>query len=419
MSSFVISSASPETVACHECDCINRLPQLESSGTVRCRRCGAALFRNIPDSVERSLILSIAALILFILSVSFPLLIFRLQGQEQHATLITGVETLYQQGFWELALLVFVCSIAVPLLRILVALYLFTPLYFGYTPRGFTRLLPLFITLTPWAMTEVFLLGVIVAYVKLIDLATIVIGISSWTFIGMILISSWAATCIDSRRLWQFADAVPVPDLVPTSPRSRISCHSCSLILPQDEPENAHGKCPRCNSALHYRKPDSINRTWALLVASLICYIPANLLPIMTVISFGEGEPDTIISGVKALIAAEMYPIAALVFIASIFVPMLKIGILAYLLVSVQMRSQWRLRERTMLYRITEAIGRWSMLDIFMISILAGLVKLGAIATIAPNLGAVFFAAVVILTMIAATAFDPRLIWDVADERDR
>jgi len=418
MSSFVASHVSSESIACHECDCINRLPPLESAGTVRCRRCDAALFRNIPDSVERSLVLSVAALILFILSLSFPLLIFKLQGQEQHASLITGVVTLYQQGFWELAFLVLMCSMVVPLLRILAGLYLFAPLYFGRVPHGFARLLPLFIMLTPWAMTEVFLLGVIVAYVKLIDLATIVIGLSSWTFIAMIVVTSWATTCIDSRRLWRVAGEIETPE-PPEQAHARISCHSCSLILPQAEAAGGHAACPRCHSSMHHRKPESVARTWAFLLAALICYIPANLLPIMTVISFGEGEPDTIISGVKALIAAEMYPVAALVFIASIFVPVLKIGILSYLLVSVQTRSRWRPRERTMLYRMTEAVGRWSMLDIFMISILAGLVKLGAIATIAPNLGAVFFAAVVILTMVAAFTFDPRLIWDMSDERAR
>jgi paraquat-inducible protein A len=132
----------------------------------------------------------------------------------------------------------------------------------------------------------------------------------------------------------------------------------------------------------------------------------------MTVISFGEGEPDTIISGVKALIAVGMYPVALLVFFASIFVPVLKMILLAYLLISVQVGSKWRPRDRTIMYRITEAVGRWSMVDIFMISILAALVKLGSIATIEPGAGAGFFAAVVILTMFGAMAFDPRLIWD-------
>jgi paraquat-inducible protein A len=168
---------------------------------------------------------------------------------------------------------------------------------------------------------------------------------------------------------------------------------------------------------LHKRKPGSIERTWALLIAAAICYLPANLLPIMTVISFGKGSPDTIISGVKALIEADMYPIALVVFVASILVPVLKILVLSFLLVSVSARSDWRTRERSMLYRITELIGRWSMIDIFMISILAGLVKLQALATIEPGPAAIFFAAVVVLTMLAAMTFDPRLIWDAARAR--
>ena len=138
----------------------------------------------------------------------------------------------------------------------------------------------------------------------------------------------------------------------------------------------------------------------------------------MTVISFGEGEPDTIVSGVKALLAVGMYPVAILVFFASIFVPVLKLTLLTFLLVSVQIKSLWRPRDRTVMYRITEAVGRWSMVDIFMISILAALVKLGSIATIEPGAGAGFFAAVVIMTMFASMAFDPRLIWDAMENED-
>ncbi len=154
------------------------------------------------------------------------------------------------------------------------------------------------------------------------------------------------------------------------------------------------------------------------MIAATILYIPANVLPIMTVISFGEGEPDTILSGVKHLIESEMYPVALLVSFASIVVPIVKIAALVLLLISVQRGSGWRPRDRTVLYRMTEAIGRWSMVDIFMISILAALVKLDAIATIEPGAGAVFFAAVVIITILAALAFDPRLIWDRMEERN-
>jgi paraquat-inducible protein A len=205
----------------------------------------------------------------------------------------------------------------------------------------------------------------------------------------------------------------------PTAARSGLmSCHACHLLSPVLPPlSEGEAICPRCEAPLHLRKPDSISRTWALLIAAYILYVPANLLPVMTVISFGKGEADTILSGVKELIHAGMVPIALLVFFASITVPVLKLLALTYLLLSVQYKSQWRPRERTKLYRMTEIVGRWSMIDIFMISILIALVKLDAVATIEPGPGAISFAAVVILTMFAAMSFDPRLIWDNIEEK--
>lgn len=177
-------------------------------------------------------------------------------------------------------------------------------------------------------------------------------------------------------------------------------------------------RCTRCRAKLHRRKPNSITRTWALVLAAFILYIPANVLPIMTVVSLGVGEPDTILSGVMTLIAVGMWPLALLVFFASIVVPMLKLFILMYLLLSVQRKSRWRPRDRTVLYRLTEAVGRWSMLDIFVISILVALVKFGSVATIETGPGATAFAAVVVITMVAAMSFDPRLIWDALEPQN-
>lgn len=196
---------------------------------------------------------------------------------------------------------------------------------------------------------------------------------------------------------------------------SCLACHQLSRLPARLG--NSDAICPRCEAHIHSRKPNSISRTWALLIAAYILYIPANLLPVMTVISFGKGTPDTILSGVKELIHAGMWPIALLVFFASITVPVLKLLALTYLLLSVQYKSQWRPRDRTFLYRITEVVGRWSMIDIFMISILIALVKLQAVATIEPGMGAISFASVVILTMFAAIGFDPRLIWDRMEEQ--
>jgi paraquat-inducible protein A len=202
-----------------------------------------------------------------------------------------------------------------------------------------------------------------------------------------------------------------------------LICHGCRLaVRAVPVPPGAKARCPRCGAALHGRKPHSLARTWALMLTAYILYIPANLLPVMTVVMSGRGEPDTILSGVKALIEGGMWPLAMVVFFASITVPVLKLLVLTWLLISVQRKSRWRPRERTVLYRLTEGIGRWSMIDVFVISILVALVKLGALATIEAGAGALAFSGVVVFTMFAAMSFDPRLIWDAletANEKQR
>ncbi len=193
------------------------------------------------------------------------------------------------------------------------------------------------------------------------------------------------------------------------------NCRHCQLLLrlePQHTRRAAH--CPRCGAAVHLRIPHSVQRTWALLITAALCYLPANTLPILTVVHFGRGAPDTIMSGVIHLIDADQWPIALLVFAASVVVPLLKIATLAFLLISVSAKSRWRPRDRVHLYHIVDVLGRWSMIDIFMISILVALVQLGSVATVLPGLGAAFFGAVVVATMLAALTFDPRLIWDAA-----
>jgi len=196
-----------------------------------------------------------------------------------------------------------------------------------------------------------------------------------------------------------------------------VRCHDCGQLARHRRlPPGSEASCPRCEAPLHLRKPNSIARTWCFLIAALIMYLPANLLPVMAVTYFGASEPDTIMSGVKVFFSSGDYAIAILVLIASVTVPMIKLLGLAYLLLSVHYRWAWRPKDRTRLYRVIEIIGRWSMLDIFMISILVALVRLDAIATIQAGAGATAFAAVVILTMFAASSFDPRLIWDSLED---
>ncbi|MEE9102504.1 MULTISPECIES: paraquat-inducible protein A [Pseudomonas] len=187
-------------------------------------------------------------------------------------------------------------------------------------------------------------------------------------------------------------------------------CHQLNRRVEDDETT-----CSRCGSVVHERKPNSLARTWALLITAAVLYIPANLLPIMTVNFLGNGMPATIMEGVIELINADMVPIAAVVFVASILVPTFKLVGITLLLYSVQRHQPMSARQRIMMYRFIEWIGRWSMLDIFVIAILVALVNFGNLATIEADLGAAAFASVVVLTMLAAVTFDPRLIWDNTD----
>lgn len=194
-----------------------------------------------------------------------------------------------------------------------------------------------------------------------------------------------------------------------------INCHSCGLL---HKATPVHGYCHRCGASLHLRKPDSLSRTWAYLLAAYILYIPANVLPIMTTTSLGSVQSNTILSGVNYLLVSGSWLVALIIFIASIFVPVLKLMILSYLTISVQVRSSWHPRERVRLYRLAEIMGRWSMVDIYVVTLMVALVKIQGLADIDADIGAVAFGAVVVLTMLAAMSFDPRLIWDNAEKNN-
>jgi paraquat-inducible protein A len=195
--------------------------------------------------------------------------------------------------------------------------------------------------------------------------------------------------------------------------RSLSNCPVCHTIVRVPSEESGQvAFCPRCDSEVYLRKPDSIQKTWAFLLASIIFYVPANLLPMMHVITFAGTQSDTIMSGVLYFIETDAYLIAFVIFTASIFVPILKILILIYLLISVQKRSSLHEKRRKRLYMLTEVIGRWSMVDVYVVATMVALVHFGGLTEITPGMGANFFLLVVIMTMLSAMSFDPKLIWD-------
>ncbi len=195
------------------------------------------------------------------------------------------------------------------------------------------------------------------------------------------------------------------------------SCEGCGL-LSRPGPQQEQGRCPRCAHQLTFRKADSIQRTWAFVIAAAICYIPANVLPVLTTTTATGSESDTILQGVVLLWSPTGWPLSLIVLFASIMIPSAKIIALAYLLITVQRGSVSNNEQRVRLYRTIEFIGRWSMVDVFVDTFTAALIQLQPLMSVEPGPGLFFFAAVVVLTMLAAESFDPRLIWDAASSQE-
>jgi len=196
-----------------------------------------------------------------------------------------------------------------------------------------------------------------------------------------------------------------------------VSCATCGLLSRPASPDEA-GFCPRCGYKLSRRRHNTIQYTWALIIAAAICYIPANVLPVMTRVTLVYTKEDTIIDGIVALYADGSWPLALIVLIASIIIPMAKLVALAYLLTIVRFRAPGKNLDRARLYRLIDFVGRWSMLDVFVVTLAVALVQLQPFLLAKPGPGVLFFAAVVVLTMLAAKTFDPRLIWDSDIEKE-
>jgi paraquat-inducible protein A len=317
-----------------------------------------------------------------------------------------------------MATMVLLTTIVVPTLQMICMLYVLIPLKMNRLPRKAKKVIRFILHLKPWGMVEVFMIGILVAYVKLAKMATIIPGVAAFAFMALVFVLTASMMVVDEHLIWG-----RIPYMAGgrdaqrnTADAPLIGCHSCHLLCRVSSLDGRETICPRCGAPLHHRKPNSIARTWALVLAAVIFYIPANVLPITVVTSFGQKEADTIISGVIYFLTSGDWPIALVIFTASICVPMMKLVSLSYLLISVQFKSKWRPEDRTRLYRIVEVVGRWSMIDVFVVTILVALVNLGALATIDAGPAAVYFCAVVIITMFAAMSFDPRLIWDNCEE---
>jgi len=416
MSSASSSPKSPSSRrrlrACRECDLVVSLPALRPGEQAQCPRCSHTLVKRHSRPVQRCLALASAALLTLLAAVSFPFVSFSFSGISNRIDLPQTATSLI--GFEQplVALAVLLTIMVLPALYLLGLIGLQLALLRGSglaTARVLARTLA---QLGPWMMADVFIIGALVSLIKVAGTADIALGIGFWSFCvfaGLLLLTTQS---VDSDWLWFSLAGEPLAPAgvirgASAAPQGLCGCATCGLLNTLDE----HW-CRRCDDRLHARHPHSLQRTCALLLAAALLYIPANVYPIMSTLSFGKTLDATIIGGVAELWLHGSWPISIVIFVASIVVPVAKLLVLCWLCIVTRHSATLDGNLRTRLYRITEFVGRWSMVDVFVVALLAALIRAEALMTINPGPAALSFCAVVILTMLAALSFDPRLIWD-------
>lgn len=403
---------------CDGCGETVRVPALAPRVEACCPRCDTLLFRGHSSSLDAPLALVLAGLALYAVTMASPFLSLNLLGRVRVSGVESGAGAFVQQGYPLLSVLVVLTLVLVPFLRLLLLLVVLLGLRMRDAPRWLFRPFGWHEWLGGWAMVEVFLFGALVSYTRLRDLAQVELGPAAYGLAALAFTLVAVNAVLQPAVVWDAlerrgATAAPLAgDGEATGERRRLACERCRRLTAAP-PGSA---CPRCAAPLHARKPNSLARTWALVVAAFILYVPANAYPVMVIVSFGRGGAHTILGGVKEFVQTGFWPLALIVFLASVAVPMLKLLGLVVMLVGVHRRSPTGLRARTRLYRFVEAIGRWSMIDVFVVSVLIAVVRFGNLASINAQVGATCFAAVVVLTILAAQSFDPRLMWDAAGQ---
>lgn len=415
---------SQQLIACEECGLIVHIPDISPSHSAQCPRCQHLLTKIIARPYQGVIAVSIASLIALILSISFPFMSFSVQGMTQQITLLHAAAMLAEYHNALLGGLLLATVLILPALYI--SLILFMHIWAARLPhlplskrraRIARVLCKVLFQVKPWLMVDVFLIGVLVSLIKIAALATVSMGISFWAFFAYAILVVKCITIVDKSWLWgHFIPARAIHNVHAGQSHlnhNHIGCHVCHQINPINSCKSHH--CIRCRTPLKpYNPSTSLQKAWALLIASVILYLPANLYPMMYTVSLGHSQGSTILEGVILLWKLGSYPVAVVIFFASIFIPMAKMLALGWLYYNAK-KSQYLAPDvsfsRLKIFRITELIGRWSMIDIFVVAILVALVQLQNLMSIYPGPAALSFAGVVLLTMLSAMSFDPRILW--------
>ncbi len=392
------------------------MPPLHPGQRASCPRCDHTLSHRHFRPAERSLAFAISALIALLAALCFPFISFESRGVSNAIQLADTSASLVALHEPFVGILVLLTVIVLPAVYLLAVIWLHLGLLQRRPlPRSY-RIARALSHLGPWMMADVFVIGALVSLIKIAGMASVDLGVSFWSFCVYALLLLLTTRSIDTDWMWFSLAGEPLaPEGCrrgePAAEQGLTGCPTCGLVSRLSH--FGRGRCERCGEPLRFRGSHSLQKTWALLIAATLCYIPANLYPIMTTTSLGDETPSTIIGGVLIFLGHGDWPIALIIFTASVVVPIGKVFALSWLCITVKRSGEPRFKhKRQKLYRITELIGRWSMIDVFVVAILVSLVHAGSLLSITPGPAALAFSAVVVITMLAANSFDPRLIWD-------
>jgi len=372
------------TLTCHQCGARHQRVVLQPGEWARCARCEAVLEQYSMFTPSAWLAVVIGAMMMFIIANAYPVATLYLQGSGQPATFMDAIRVTWDSGYPLVAIMTFAAGFLFPILHLAVLLWVLGPMALGKFPLYFESAIRLIDNLKPWCMVPVFLMGVLVSVVKLAGMASLKPGIGLFA-IAVTTVLMTSLLRLSSRRLRFMASDLGLPAR-----------------------EEAFLKAP---------SPRHFPVTWALLLSACFLYFPANLLPVMNIATIAGNSSHTIMGGVVELWQLGSWDIALIVFIASVAVPLFKLIALGTLVYLAQKGAPTQLKARTHLYHVVEFIGQWSMLDVFVVILLSALGRFGSLLDIEPGMGAAAFGGVVVMTMLAALGFDPRLAWRRAGHR--
>ena len=400
-----------------------------------CPRCKYKVLNPKKDTLNRTLALSLTGLFLFIPAHFMLLLQLEALGFIDQGTVIDSMTAVYTQRYFFVSLMVLITAILIPFIKLLL---LFIVSY-SLEKRLFFRKLPAlfrwYCHIEEWGMTEVFLIGILITIIKMNHTADISFGVGFFSFVGLSLALVGSVFTLDKHHYWlmieslkraekniaakKISQSLYVRPMQLALNGGLVQCHTCHKVIRYEEPEPGHVlQCPRCDGIVHKRIPNSLSTTFALVLTAVFFSFPANLLPIMQVDFLGTPQKTTIMDGIIYFFQSGSLGIGLVILTASILVPVFKVVGLAILLYSIHFNRWSRLTQKSLMFRFVEFVGRWSMLDIFVIALLCALVDFGFFTRIIPAPAATFFTFVVLSTMFAAISFDPRILWDITSPKN-